>query len=385
MIYNARSSLGAIALAPLVSAAVLDLPITFRNTYAIVDVAIGTPAKTHSLMFDTGSATAWIVDAECAEGCNNDSGWSRDGYNRNESSSSSELGTYAEISYLGGVTSGPGVADTFSLGDAKWSQSFMDANESSWTVLPADGFLGLAFSTITDAGTKTMVETMMQAHLLDEPRFSIYYGTELNDTGNTAGKGVLTIGGSEEEKYVDGDLTWVPLQRINGEYEVWRSTLRILTGSEGISGNGSLTDTQFYPDDAWGVFDSGAGTITVPPLQVDALYQSIGMNYTAILNGDHIPLCTEFNSSWSVSFTFGDDDASASTVTITGDQLARPGFAYRDDACNPPFDGGDTDGFFLFGTALLNQFYTVFDFGAENVEDYEPRVGFGQLKEEYAP
>ncbi|KAH9903595.1 hypothetical protein F4778DRAFT_780979 [Xylariomycetidae sp. FL2044] len=134
-----------------------------------------------------------------------------------------------------------------------------------------------------------------------------------------------------------------------------------------------------------GVFGTGAGQITVPPGQVEAMYESIGMNFTAILRGDHIPLCTDFNATWSVSFAFGDDAADPRVVIVTGEQLARPGFATRDDACWPPFDKGDTEGFFLFGTPLLEQFYTIWDFGSELESQYDPRVGFGQLKEEYRP
>ncbi|KAI0477485.1 pepsinogen c [Xylariaceae sp. FL0804] len=393
---SAYHSFGAFALASLASAAVFELPITFRNSYAIVDVEAGSPAQRHTLMFDTGSSTTWMVDAECAEECENHSGWSRNGYNETASSTSSKLGTASEITYLGGVTGGPGVIDQFSLNGTSWQQTFMAANASSWEWTPADGFLGLAFSTIAEAGTQTMVETMMQSGLLDQPRFGLYYGREFNDTGGAPGAGVLTLGGSAEGTYAeaDADLAWAPLERLYGEYEVWRSPLRTVTSRTGL-GQGdnttmtAMTTTPLYFSGAWGVFDTGAGSITVPPLEVDAIYRSIGMNWTAILNGDHVPLCSEFNSSWSVSFAFGsDDDDSAgadTTVTVRGDQLARPGFAYRDDACYPPFDGGDTNGFFLFGTPLLNQFYTVWDFGSDDVADYSPRVGFGQLREEYRP
>ena len=122
----------------------------------------------------------------------------------------------------------------------------------------------------------------------------------------------------------------------------------------------------------------------MPPSQVDAIYESIGMNFTAILHGQHIPLCTEFNSSWSVTFSLG-NAKQPRMVTLTGDQLARPGFANGDQYCWPPFDKGDVEGFFLFGTPLLNQVYTVYDFGSFDVPHYNPRIGFGQLKKQWKP
>ncbi|ORY71477.1 pepsinogen c [Pseudomassariella vexata] len=383
--------LSASCLLPAVPAAVLEMPIWFKNSYAIVETEIGTPGQKHFLLFDTGSATTWLMDETCADStCYNYSGFPRSGYSANASSTSSSLGTYTSIDYLGGATAGFGLADVFSLPSAPnviWEQTFLAANASSWFWIPCDGFLGLAFTTIADANTSTFVETLMQQGKVDEPRFGIYFGKEFNDTGSVAGEGVLTIGGSEEEKYVDGDLTWIsPLQRLGaeGEYQLWRSDMVSMHGLE-LGSNGSVVnDKANYFAGDWAVFDTGAGGITVPPSQIYAMYESFGMNWTAILNGDHIPLCTEFNSSWAVSFQFGSSDAPA-TITMTGDQLARSGFAYEERYCFPPFDIGDVDGLFLFGASFLHQFYSVFDFGAFEVDAYEPRIGLGQLKEEWRP
>ncbi len=265
----------------------------------------------------------------------------------------------------------------------RWEQTFLAANTSSWSVLPADGFLGLAFSSIADAGTKTLVETLLGDGLLDNPRFALYYGRELNDTGGAPGEGVLTIGASEEDKYVDGELTWIePLQQLDGQYQLWRTNMVSLF-SEGVSSNGSLGPIEF--GGAWAVFDTGAGGITIPDSLAVSVYESIGMNWTAIISGQHIPLCSEFTSDWSVSFQFG-DYAHPATITLTGDQLARPGFADGSpDHCWPPFDTESTEGLFLFGTPYLQQLYSVFDFGARELAAYNPRIGFGHLKKQFKP
>jgi saccharopepsin len=295
------------------------------------------------------------------------------------------------MDYLGGVTSGYGVADVFSFPSAPnttWKQTFLSADRSSWFWIPCDGFLGLAFSTIADANTSTLVETLMQDGLLDEPRFAIYYGKELNGTGDAAGEGVLTIGDSHEDIYVDGNLTWVePLQRIDGEYQLWRTNMVSLAASTAVANGTTLnnfTMTSIDFANSWAVFDTGSGGITIPPSQVDPIYSSLGMNYTDILTGTHKPLCSEFNASWSVTFGFGNYSA-PSSVTLRGDQLVRPGFANSEEYCWPPFDKGDVEGFFLFGTPFLHQLYAVYDFGGNDVGSYSARVGFGQLKEEWRP
>ncbi|KAH8587683.1 pepsinogen c [Bisporella sp. PMI_857] len=371
------------SLSSVASAAVLDLPIWVKNSYSLVKVAIGTPAEEYLLLFDTGSSTVWVRDEFCVTECNNYSGFPRNGYNASASTTSGSLGTYATIEYLGGDTSGSGVYDQFQIGDLTWNQTFMSVDVTDWAQTAGDGFLGLAFSTISDANTTTLVETLIEEGALDEPRFGLYYGKEFNDTGSSAGEGVLTLGGSKEDVYVEGNLTWVPLQTRDNQYQVWRSSLVTMSGFK-TEVDGVVNETYVPLDYSWGVFDTGAGSISVPENKVDEIYASIGMNYRAILEGGHIPLCTEFNSSWSVAFRFG-DILDQREIILTGEQLRRPGFAYRDDACWPPFNGGNNDGFFLFGTPLLRQMYSVWDFGATDVEEYRPQVGFGALKHEYSP
>ncbi|OGM43266.1 hypothetical protein ABOM_008625 [Aspergillus bombycis] len=363
----------------------VDLPIHFRNSYASVEVDIGTPAQAHFLHFDTGSSSTWVVDQNCATTCPNGSGFDRKGYNISASSTGTRLGAYGSIDYFGGKTAGPGVADTFSLpagaqGDAAltWNQTFLAANGTSWRFISADGFLGLAFSTIAVANTTTVVETLMQQGHLDEPRFAIYYGKEFDDTGANP-EGVFTIGGSKEEQYADGDLTYVPLASEK-EYQVWRATLTSIAGS---SNRGKRQATSKL-NGGRAVFDTGAGALQVPSNTIAELYTSIGMNWTAISQDGYIPLCRDFNSSWSVTFHFGDSETDPK-LTLTGDQLAHPGFADRKDACNPPFDDSGSNDFALLGTPLLQQFYTVWDFGATAVPNYHPRIGFGTLKAEVRP
>ena len=78
MVRLTHSALAAAALAKATAAAgVVDMPITFRRTYALVNVEVGTPSDDIFLRFDTGSATTWIMDKECASGksgCKNYSG-----------------------------------------------------------------------------------------------------------------------------------------------------------------------------------------------------------------------------------------------------------------------------------------------------------------------
>jgi saccharopepsin len=247
--------------------------------------------------------------------------------------------------------------------------------------MPSDGFLGLAFSTIGAPNTTTVVETLMQHGLIDEPRFGIYYGKNFDNTSLNP-EGVLTIGGSKEDLYVDGPVTYIPL-RVESEYQVWRTPLRSISGTKAAASSPIIKTFQI--PDGRAVFDTGAGGMQIPTDQIYDLYESIGFNYTALLNG-YIPPCTDFNSSWSVTFNFGtDDSADSPRITLSGDELARPGFANSELACFPPFEDTPTAGFALLGTPFLHRFYSIWDFGDNSVANYQPRVGFGKLKVEYRP
>ena len=387
-----------------VSASVLELPVTVRNSYSSVQLNVGSPPQAHQLLFDTGSSTAWIIDTDCTEtSCIDYSSpyYTRRQYNASASSSAVELASAASIPYLGGDVAGRIYQDTFGIPgtDLTWNQSFLSANESSWGVITADGFLGLSFSTIAEHNTTTLVETLLWDGALDAPRFGLFYGTNLKDNGTQ--NGVLTIGGSHEEEYVDGDVVFTPLMEEE-EYQLWRaplSSVNVLVARNPSDPNstvdlhnGRLPTTILppgsypYTNTTWpyrgfgsAVFDTGAGRISFPDDIVDAMYFNLGWNITKLMNGEERMECQHLNASWAVTLTLGEaapeNDVSFS---IRGDEFTRPG-----EQCMPPFDPSGSAGFALVGTTFLHRHYSVFDFGGDKVEDYQPRIGFGRLKKEY--
>ncbi|KKF95441.1 Gastricsin [Ceratocystis platani] len=396
MHHSLSSILAASAMVGVGSAAVLNLPIIRDDGYNLVDVQIGSPPTTHRLRFDTGSATTWVVDQVCGNGgCAIHSSSQRpySPYDASASTSHVATGVYSEIQYLGGKTTGFTYHDNFDVDGTVWQQSFMAANSSSWTQMPADGFLGLAFSTIADGQTTTLVETLLWDGKLDKPRFGIFY----NDMGNLNSNngGVLTIGDSCESTYGKDVVATIPTQLSGGELQLWRVDVYAMTGTyKGWVSNavaeGSNVNTDPIPvpvsqrlplvAGSYTVFDTGGSAASVPTSMLVPLYRSINMDWESIKSGAHIPLCSEFTSDWHVEFEF----ANGQNVTIYGDQLALPGFANRDDACWPPFDdSGANEQFFLFGPRFLRNFYTTFDFGSDKPENYAPTVSFAPLKDEY--
>ncbi|GKU07855.1 pepsinogen c [Fusarium langsethiae] len=373
------SALLASSVMGLASADVLDLPVIVKDGYKMVEFGVGTPAQNARLLFDTGSASAWMVDAECAETCSHVNKGNRFGYNLTESSTGKKTGHDANIDYLGGRIVGPTVQDKFAAGGLKWDSKFIAANESTWSSLAADGFMGLAFGSIQDGDATPIFESLMEQKLMDRPRFGIYYSAAEDDNGTgEPGKGLLTLGGSREDKYVEGDLITIPLTTSGSDFDLWRSIIHSVAGKQDKT---NQTEQRTDTNGMSVVFDTGASGITFPKSMINDIYESIGMNYTAILKGEHIPLCSEFTKDWSVTFEigyYGDEK----NVTIRGDQLRRPGFANREEACWPPIEDGP-EGYALVGTLFLRSFYTVWDYTQFPSEAgfISPKLSFGYLKE----
>ncbi|KAH7559943.1 aspartic peptidase domain-containing protein [Bipolaris maydis] len=394
-----------LAIAGTASAAVFDLPVVIKSTYSSVKFDIGTPPKEHQLLFDTGSSTLWTVSTDCTQdSCpeGNTELYKRRYYNASASSTAVDVGIPATIPYLGGNVEGEIYQDVFSAldGSVEWNQSFIAVNKSSWLWITADGFLGLGFSTIAEPNTSTLVETLLWDGKLDKPRFGLYYGTNLGDEGPQ--DGVLSIGDSHEDKFVDGQVVYAPLQKVNNEYDLWRTPLKavnLLVAKNPSNPNhtvethiGKLPTTQFSGNgiespnvtlstfgDGTAIFDTGAGGLSLPEDMVDSLYYNLGWDYQSLLNGKQRFTCEAMNASWAISLILGEGAPENDVVvSIRGDEFLEPGAQ-----CMPPFDPSTAPSFALVGTALLQRYYTIWDFGADKVAEYKPRLGFGRLKQQF--
>ncbi|KAH6642683.1 aspartic peptidase domain-containing protein [Boeremia exigua] len=393
-------SFGLLAAASAAAAAVMELPVRIQDSYSSVALSVGSPPRTYFLLFDTGSSTTWITSTGCTEtSCPNPRPYARTSYSTNASSTSQDLNSFSRIPYIDGDSvAGAAIIDTFAdhAGGFEWNQTFLSVNESSWRWITADGFVGLGFSSIAEDNTTSLVETLLWDGQLDEPRVGLFYGNNLGEEGEQ--NGVLTIGGSEEEKYVEGDVVYAPLLK-EGPYQVWRAPLRsvnvLVTRDPNATVTmkvGSLPDTTdvegVWPkaNTTWpmygsgrAVFDTGAGRISLPEEIISAVYFNLGWNMTALMWGDERMDCQHLNASWAITFTLGEgaeeDDVSFS---IRGDEFTSPG-----GQCMPPLDASGGYGFALIGTTFLKRHYSVFDYGADKVENYAPRIGFGRLKKQW--
>jgi saccharopepsin len=206
----------------------------------------------------------------------------------------------------------------------------------------------------------------------------------------------LTVGGSHEDKYVDGDVVYAPLRKED-TYQLWRTPLRSINVMVAGQTNSTLTirngELPSIPEAecvwpcaniTWSmygsgaaVFDTGSGQVSLPDEMIDAVYFNLVWNQTKLMNGEERMECQHLNASWAISFTLGksEDEGNDVSFSIRGDEFKQPG-----EQCMPSVTNSGAYSFALIGTPFLQRYYTMFDYGADKVEEYEPRIGFGRLR-----
>ncbi|KAF7978615.1 hypothetical protein HWV62_45358 [Athelia sp. TMB] len=165
-------------------------------------ISVGTPAKTFTVDFDTGSSDLFLPGPNCGSSCEGHTT-----YNPGTSSSSNNLGRSFSLEYGDGSTvSGTEYTDTVTitgltaigqtLGAAKtYSESFESDN------FPADGLLGMGFESISSYGASPVFQTMVDQGAASDAVFAF----KLASSGSE-----LTLGGTDPSLYT-GDFTYVPV------------------------------------------------------------------------------------------------------------------------------------------------------------------------------
>lgn len=154
-------------------------------------------------------------------------------------------------------------------------------------------------------------------------------------------------------------------------YEVWKANFTTIKGS------GSKTDINM--PNSLITFDSGTSQILIASNYINALYESLGLgwDYTLISQNKQALYCSEFNSSWSVTFGFG--PKGDRKVTLYGDELALPGFPIAPGACFPPFTDSGANDTSIFGNFGLGPLYSTWDFGSFNETEFKPTLRLGRV------
>ncbi|KDE09773.1 hypothetical protein MVLG_00173 [Microbotryum lychnidis-dioicae p1A1 Lamole] len=262
----------------------------FQDAEYVGTISIGTPAESHSVILDTGSADL-IMAADDCKGCAS----TTNGYSAAGSSSSASTSTSFSITYGSGDASGTLVKDNVTIsGYTIASQTFASCTTMDNIVAGnISGLLGLGWQGLATSGAVPLVQALANSGDLPSKvfgfRFKSYAYDKLTSDYMTGGK--MTIGGTDTSAY-SGDINWV---NIDSSKTYWQIPLDTIT----VGGN----DLGISADNV--VIDTGTTLIGAPAAAVAAIYAQISGAAAVSLSGSSGYYSIPCSGTYNVAFTFG--------------------------------------------------------------------------------
>ncbi|EIW85581.1 acid protease [Coniophora puteana RWD-64-598 SS2] len=303
------------------------------------NIEVGTPSQTFSVDMDTGSTDLFLAGPECRSSCAG-----HNLYIANKSSTSVYVDESFNLTYAdGSYVTGDQYRDTVSLaGYAAQDQTFGAANEFSDAFsssnFPPDGLIGFAFKAISNYGTNSAFQTLVDEGALSEPIFAF----KLASSGSE-----LSVGGVNNELYT-GSLTYTPVTQKG----YWQISV------DGLSVGGQQVFADFGA-----IVDTGTTMILAESMYVQQLYEAIGG--TSVGNGLYTVPCDSIPE---VGVTIGN-----TTFMMSQDTFSMGAYNSSGVDCVGGIGESDSLGdLWVLGDVFLRNTYTVFDVGGL-------RVGFAEL------
>jgi len=242
----------------------------YMNTQYFVNVDVGTPAQTFTLVPDTGSSNLWLYAHDCKSiPCR-----THDTYDASASSTYKANGEDFEIEYGSGGVSGYVSEDMAFFGGASAHMQFGEVKKVSgatFYVSQMDGIIGLAYDSISVDGLPTFIES---SDLADKS-----FGFYLKDKSEQSFMTVPWVEESGYTKIQEHDVIEKTYWNVN------------LTNMKGPNGN---TDTTGFK----AAIDSGTSLIIGPQDLMDSLVEGIEVAED----------CTGVESLPDITFTFDSTD-----------------------------------------------------------------------------
>jgi len=226
----------------------------YLNAQYFIEVEVGTPSQTFTVVPDTGSSNLWLYSHSCwSIPC-----WYHDTYDHKKSSTFEKDGQDFDITYGSGGVKGTVSWDVAKIGDVEAKMGLGEVTHVSGVSFYASqmsGILGLAYDSISVDGLKTF---MSNSELTDKS-FSFY----LKDTSEES---YMVIPGMDSENFSTIDTHKVV------EEKYWALQL------DSIAQGKTKIDASNYK----AVIDSGTSLLVGPKEIVDPLIKGIKVSKTCL-------------------------------------------------------------------------------------------------------
>merc|ERR1711998_797320 len=233
----------------------------FQNTQYSAHLGIGHPSQDFKVIFDTGSANAWVYEEKCTTiACSK-----HKRFDGTKSSTYKGTPETLSITYGSGTVSGIVGQDTLTVGDkhvpgVKFGliQNTRAPNEV-FEMGSFDGVVGLGFSRLAINGITPVFDALHDAHFKDKPKmFSIFMDKTPGSTLSA-----LYFGGVDSTK-ASGDWTFHTVDGTHGYW--WVKLTSVKVGDEVLS---------ICQGSCKAAIDTGTSIITGPKTDVDVISNKI--------------------------------------------------------------------------------------------------------------
>ncbi|KAH7707307.1 aspartic protease [Aphelenchoides avenae] len=193
--------------------------------FYLVDITVGTPPQTFSVLFDTGSHWLWVTDASCAASvCPQEPqpGYRRKTFNDTASSTLLKTGKTVYMHYGAGPASGLLATDVLSTGGIRVenvSVVLVDDMAEGVPLAPFDGVFGAKFTNVSRDGWETPIYSILSQ--VEKQLFTIALSGH-EDLKPGTGAGFVTYGGLDE---VNCAKDWQFVDVGNATDDVWNFEL----------------------------------------------------------------------------------------------------------------------------------------------------------------
>ncbi|KAM5182271.1 gastricsin-like [Mantella aurantiaca] len=314
----------------------------YFDTYYYGPISIGTPPQNFLVLFDTGSSNLWVPSTYCSStACTN-----HHIFNPSQSSTYTSNGQRFNMGYGGGnvassVTGLFGYDTVYIQGLTITNQEFgltITEPSGNFYYSPFDGILGLAYPGLSVGGATTVMQGILNQNLLNQPIFSVYLGSQ---------SGEVIFGGVDTSLY-SGQINWAPLS--NDLY--WQVAL------QDFSINGQATG--WCSNGCQAIVDTGTTQLNIPDPYMQQLLPYLGIQNQ---NGGYYVNCNNLQSMPTLSFTINGVSfpLSPSAYIVQENGYCSANFL----SISLPAQNGDP--LWILGDVFLREYYSVFDFGNNQV------------------
>ncbi len=293
------------------------------------DIDIGTPAKTFTVIFDTGSSNLWVPSINCTSAtCSN-----KTKYDSSESSTYEDDGRAIVIAYGSGLVYGRVGIDDVNFGGLEVhnvSFGMMNSLSKIFGEINFDGILGMGFDAISVKKLPTVFELMLEQGLIEEAMYSFFLTKDPNEEGSE-----LILGGIDPKH----NLTEFKF------YDLLEAKFFLIAMNDFGIGNDSYARGSMKA-----IVDTGTSLIAGPLNVVNKIKALFPTNLD----------CSNVKQYPNLYFTFGEDkyEVSPEYYIINDEGQCILGIM------GIPLD---IKNIWIIGDVFLRNYYTAFDFGAKKV------------------